>query len=258
MLNPAPDDDYDAVDMDALKRAMDIAARDPATAQQLKSKLESESWTAVAEFAAYHCQIRALGLAPWQSPPCHDDGPESTALLDEMLEAGISQFERIRSGRWPRPRSGADDRHCPPASAPRSRHTLILLCVPSCNLTRSLTVMPSPATSVWSGTLAMKGRLMTAYRTLSAAWSSASMSKSSLRFGSCCSSGIIRIAWVLRLLLGAAELMTPIDTPRMAQGAVGTTSGILGGCDGGDERDRMANPVQGSIAILHSDAQQRI
>ena len=43
MLNPAPDDDYDAVDMDALKRAMDIAARDPATAQQLKSKLESES-----------------------------------------------------------------------------------------------------------------------------------------------------------------------------------------------------------------------
>lgn len=41
MLNPAPDDDYDAVDMDALKRAMDIAARDPATAQQLKSKLES-------------------------------------------------------------------------------------------------------------------------------------------------------------------------------------------------------------------------
>ena len=84
--------------MDALKRAMEIASRDPATTQQLKSKLEDEPWVKVAEFAAYHCQNAALQLAPWQSPPCHDDGPESSALLDEMLEAGISQFEPDPAG----------------------------------------------------------------------------------------------------------------------------------------------------------------
>jgi hypothetical protein len=94
MLSRAQDDDYDAIDMDALRRAMEIAARDPDTAQQLKSKLDGgEPWTAVAESAAYRCQYMALGLCPWQSPPCCDHGEASTELLDEMLAAGISQFE---------------------------------------------------------------------------------------------------------------------------------------------------------------------
>jgi hypothetical protein len=94
MLSRAPDDDdLDVVDLDALQRAMTIAARDPATAEQLKAKLEHEPWTAVAEFAAAHCQYAALGLRPWQSPPCRDDGEASAELLDDMLAAGISQWE---------------------------------------------------------------------------------------------------------------------------------------------------------------------
>jgi hypothetical protein len=103
MLTPVPDDEYDDVDMDALHRAMVIAMRDPATAQQLKNKLAGgESWTAVAAVAAAHCQISALALPPWQPPPCRDSwlqggkvhrDPNAAELLDEMLEAGISQWE---------------------------------------------------------------------------------------------------------------------------------------------------------------------
>jgi hypothetical protein len=103
MLSPIPDDDYDAIDMDALKRAMTIAAQDPDTALQLKNKLDrGEPWTAVAEVAAAHCQISALALPPWQPPPCRDSwlqggkvhrNPNAAELLDEMLAAGISQWE---------------------------------------------------------------------------------------------------------------------------------------------------------------------
>ena len=116
MLNPAPDDDYDAVDMDALKRAMDIAARDPATAQQLKSKLESGvPGRLLRNLRRTTARLGRWGSRRGKARRATMIGRESTALLDEMLEAGISQFERIRSGRWPRPRSGADDRHCPRA-----------------------------------------------------------------------------------------------------------------------------------------------
>ena len=86
---------------------MEIASRDPATAQQIKSMLEGRPWVEVAQFASYHCQIKALGLAPWQPPPCHDDGPESAALLEEMLEAGISQFEPDPAGALRKAKSGA-------------------------------------------------------------------------------------------------------------------------------------------------------
>jgi hypothetical protein len=94
------DADLDTVDRGALERAMQIAQRDPFRAQQLQSKLKDEAWVAVAEFAAYSCQIDALNLKPWESPPCHADednsDPQDKAaqhLLRRMLTAGVSRFD---------------------------------------------------------------------------------------------------------------------------------------------------------------------
>jgi hypothetical protein len=83
------------VDRQALELAMQQARRDSFTAAQLDSKLKGESWQEVAEFASFHCQIRALNLKPWQRPPCiaDSDGHEpADDLLRRMLAAGVSKF----------------------------------------------------------------------------------------------------------------------------------------------------------------------
>jgi hypothetical protein len=95
--------EYDDVDMDAFRRAWEIACRDQGRKQQLESMVnggahpgdKSRPWAEVAKFAAYCVQGRALNLKPWETPPCHaraGDGPPME-LLDRMLEAGISQWE---------------------------------------------------------------------------------------------------------------------------------------------------------------------
>jgi hypothetical protein len=91
--------DLDAADRDALERCMEIAKRD--RAEQLEGKLlQGDPWIEVAEFASYSCQIHALNLKPWQSPPCTEDeddpAPRNRAaqtLLRRMLRAGISRFD---------------------------------------------------------------------------------------------------------------------------------------------------------------------
>jgi hypothetical protein len=94
-------DDNLKVDQDALTRCMEIAARrDRARAEQLKSMLADRDWDEVAEFAAYVCQTHALGLKPWEQPPCvaDEDGPderdkEAQRLLRQMLTAGVSRYD---------------------------------------------------------------------------------------------------------------------------------------------------------------------
>ena len=88
----------DAVDREALERAMQVAQRD-LRAEQLQAKLEDEEWREVAEFAAYSCQIDALSLKPWQDPPCiaDEDDPDerdkkAQHLLRKMLAAGVSRY----------------------------------------------------------------------------------------------------------------------------------------------------------------------
>ena len=89
------------LDKDALKRAMQVAGAEPDRAEQLAGKLTSgESWTEVAEFAAYCAQGRALRLRPGDSAPCAmaeaGDDPRDAAgraLLRRMLLAGVSRFE---------------------------------------------------------------------------------------------------------------------------------------------------------------------
>jgi hypothetical protein len=95
------------IDRNALERAL-VACRaeSAARAKQIDSKLASESWEDVAEFAAYCAQGRALDLMPWQSPPCHANlralsepfgdpraARESAELLRRLLDAGLSRFE---------------------------------------------------------------------------------------------------------------------------------------------------------------------
>lgn len=98
--------DLDALDRDALERAMQIAQRDPLRAELLQAKLADEEWREVAEFAAYSCQIESLSLKPWQEPPVNIDEdadepdtaerePDTAArkLLRRMLAAGVSRFD---------------------------------------------------------------------------------------------------------------------------------------------------------------------
>jgi hypothetical protein len=67
---------------------------------------QSRSWEQVGAFCAYHCQTRALGLAPWQRPPCLIEDPEAALrgpddlsgrhnaarLLQRMIKAKVSRW----------------------------------------------------------------------------------------------------------------------------------------------------------------------
>jgi hypothetical protein len=95
------------IDQAALTKAIAAArAESKSRARQIDSMLGDRSWQRVAEFAAYSAQIDALGLMPWQSPPCiasladlnqpFDDprgARESAELLKKMLALGLSKFE---------------------------------------------------------------------------------------------------------------------------------------------------------------------
>ena len=88
------------IDKDALDRALQtkLRAKDQTEVEQIKNMLNdpSRTWTQVAEFAAYSCQIAALKLEPWQEPPCHGDrkgDAPGDKLLRRMLAAGVSQFD---------------------------------------------------------------------------------------------------------------------------------------------------------------------
>jgi hypothetical protein len=97
-------------DREALELAMQVVMRDPRRAEHIKGKLEGshpnprggffcppEPWQKVAEFAASLCQSKALGLRPWENPPCHAHvdpmgGDGSVKLLAKMEKAGISRW----------------------------------------------------------------------------------------------------------------------------------------------------------------------
>lgn len=85
-------------DKEALQAALEAVKADPEYSAHLQLQLDDgEPWEDVACSAAYHAQIRALRLKPWQSPPMYGDvgGPEQSQarkLLDRMLAAGVSRY----------------------------------------------------------------------------------------------------------------------------------------------------------------------
>lgn len=84
------------IDRDALARALAIeqAGDEPGRRDQ------GRDWFEAATSASYACQRRALGLRPWQSPPCygdahpgHDGHADAAVLLQRLLDAGLSRWE---------------------------------------------------------------------------------------------------------------------------------------------------------------------
>jgi hypothetical protein len=96
-----PPKDLDPVDLEALQRAIaQYKARSAAQAQHLADLLKDRSWLEVAQTAVYSEQIDALHLRPWEPPPCvvswshpKPGDEEAAALLERMLESGLSRYE---------------------------------------------------------------------------------------------------------------------------------------------------------------------
>jgi hypothetical protein len=102
-----PTVDLTTADRAALELAIKTVRNESAARRkQIDDKLLNESWFAVAAFAAYGCQSKALNLKPWECwPPCKvspddSDAPglehrnigKSAALLRQMLALGISRW----------------------------------------------------------------------------------------------------------------------------------------------------------------------
>jgi hypothetical protein len=84
------------IDRDALSRALAIeqASDEPGRREQ------NRDWFDAAKSASYACQRRALGLKPWQSPPCygdahpgHDGHADAAVLLKRLLDNNLSRWE---------------------------------------------------------------------------------------------------------------------------------------------------------------------
>jgi hypothetical protein len=93
-------------DREALKRALRVTQAEPGRGEQIKAmRADGESWESVAEFCAYHQQMRRLSLRPWEYPPCWmtDQRPladpnkygllAAWQLRQRLLAGGLSAFE---------------------------------------------------------------------------------------------------------------------------------------------------------------------
>jgi hypothetical protein len=90
---------FNEVDRDALNRALQLtlAEEDQSRVEQFNAMLKERGWWSTASFCASHRQSIALGLFPWQSPPCDIDEDEigihdfgGAKLLKRMLSHGVS------------------------------------------------------------------------------------------------------------------------------------------------------------------------
>ena len=96
------EDDFDAVDREALIRALQLTLSDDESgrAEQVCSMLTDDGWWYAASFCASHRQSAALNLKPWESPPCDadEDNPrgrdrDAVRLLKRMLSHGVSRYD---------------------------------------------------------------------------------------------------------------------------------------------------------------------
>src|SRR4051812_31851662 len=91
-------DDLADLDRDALERCVALTLAEPDTGRvaQVTSMLRKQDWRETAEFCAYHRQIDALRLFPWEDPPCIAEGGrdgKAVKLAAQLVAAGISIYE---------------------------------------------------------------------------------------------------------------------------------------------------------------------
>jgi hypothetical protein len=90
------DDALDPVDRDALQRCVKLMLVDRDLGEHVASILQDRPWLWVAQFCAFSLQSDALGLKPWQGPPCWDGedvrDPQTRELADRLRAAGLSIF----------------------------------------------------------------------------------------------------------------------------------------------------------------------
>jgi hypothetical protein len=85
-----------ARDRAAMRRAIALTrAESEPRCRQVDAKLASEPWEKVGAFCAYHCQMRTLGLAPWQRPPCLIEDPEVVLLASDDGFSGKHNAARL-------------------------------------------------------------------------------------------------------------------------------------------------------------------
>jgi hypothetical protein len=128
------------IDREALERCIEImrASKEPSDRKQIERTLDEDGWQKAADSAVYHCQMNALRLRPWQSPPCWidsrdikpiitrgDDGVTgdyaAAKLLQRMLAHGLSRWEpdpvaALAKSPPPAHEQGASNGRLPPAA----------------------------------------------------------------------------------------------------------------------------------------------
>jgi hypothetical protein len=88
-------------DVEALQRSLlaTLDERDdPDRIRQVRAMLTDRPWFEVAEFCAYHQQVKNLQCKPWHSPPCwiggyHTVEPEYEEIGRRLVQAGLSLYE---------------------------------------------------------------------------------------------------------------------------------------------------------------------
>jgi hypothetical protein len=96
-------DDLDAIDVEALDRALSIALADDERtgSDQMKYFLANDGWWWAASSASYCLQCNNLGLKPWQEPPCHGEpcpitgrvNADASKLMKRLISYGLSKYE---------------------------------------------------------------------------------------------------------------------------------------------------------------------
>src|SRR6516225_9301938 len=91
-------------DREALELALQetLAEKDQSRVDQVRSMLEGRTRLEVSQFCSFHRQIAALGLRPWEMPPClgdlhdaatgHGRDEQAWRLLKRMRTAGVSRW----------------------------------------------------------------------------------------------------------------------------------------------------------------------
>jgi hypothetical protein len=96
----------DSLDRAAFDLAIEIASKDPLQRRRFDNWLaKGEDYEKIGRQAAYHCQIEALGLMPWQSPPCYPtmgalDQPYGDAGAKRELAELALRMQRCGLSRW--------------------------------------------------------------------------------------------------------------------------------------------------------------